>query len=145
MGSAETQAALHTPTSSDTARLQVADRTRQSLSIGAYTLESGVTLPEVVVGYAAYGTLAADGRNALLVTHGYTSGPSMLTPGHHVAESSWAPLLEPGRPLDAGARSVAELSFGRDFVIDGRRAACQQQQGKQKTRNETCTGMSQRG
>jgi len=101
MGSAETQAALQTPTSSDTARLQAADRTRQSLSIGAYTLESGVTLPEVVVGYAAYGTLAADGRNALLVTHGYTSGPSMLTPGHHVAESSWAPLLEPGRPLDA--------------------------------------------
>lgn len=85
----------------DAAALQAADRTRLRLSIGAYTLESGVTLPEVVVGYAAYGTLVADGANAVLVTHGYTSGPSMLTPGHHVAESSWAPLLEPGRPLDA--------------------------------------------
>ena len=85
----------------DMAALQAADRTRLSLSIGPYTLESGVTLPEVVVGYAAYGTLAADGANAVLVTHGYTSGPSMLTPGHHVAESSWAPLMEPGRPLDA--------------------------------------------
>ena len=77
------------------------DAGQRSLSIGPYTLESGVTLPEVVVGYVTYGTLAADGANAILVTHGYTSGPSMLTPGHHVAESSWAPMLEPGRPLDA--------------------------------------------
>lgn len=90
----------------DSARLQAADRTRLSLSIGPYTLESGVTLPEVVVGYAAYGTLAPDGANAVLVTHGYTSGPSMLTPGHHVAESSWAPLMEPGRPLDATCHYV---------------------------------------
>ena len=94
--------AQHPPTAAlDTAALQAADRTRQSLSIGAFTLESGVTLPDVVVGYAAYGTLAPDGANAVLVTHGYTSGPSMLTPGHHVAESSWAPLMDLGRPLDA--------------------------------------------
>jgi len=101
MGLRDAQAAMASPPPSDSAALQAADRTRQNLSIGAYTLESGVTLPEVVVGYAAYGTLAADGANALLVTHGYTSGPSMLTPGHHVAESSWAPLMEAGRPLDA--------------------------------------------
>lgn len=78
----------------------------QQLSIGAYTLESGVTLPDVVVGYASYGRLDTDGANAILVTHGYTSGPSMLTPGHHVAESSWAPLLEAGRPLDAARHFV---------------------------------------
>lgn len=97
----DSPATMDAPTSADTAAMQAADRTRQNLSIGPYTLESGVVLPEVVVSYAAYGTLAADGANALLVTHGYTSGPSMLTPGHHVAESSWAPLMEPGRPLDA--------------------------------------------
>jgi hypothetical protein len=37
-------------TPADTAALQAADRTRLSLSIGPYTLESGVTLPDVVVG-----------------------------------------------------------------------------------------------
>jgi homoserine O-acetyltransferase len=72
----------------------------QQVSIGPYTLESGITLPDVVVAYVAHGTLAADGGNGVLVTHGYTSGPSMLSPGHHVAESSWAPLLGGGRPLD---------------------------------------------
>ena len=97
---------MHPPLSHDTAALQAADRTRLRLSLGPYTLESGVTLPDLVVGYATYGALAADGANALLVTHGYTSGPSMLTPGHHVAESSWAPLLEPGRPLDASRHFV---------------------------------------
>lgn len=71
-----------------------------TLSIGPYTLASGVTLPDVQVAYVAHGRLDADGGNAILVTHGYTSGPSMLSAGHHVAESSWAPLLGPGRPLD---------------------------------------------
>ncbi len=36
----------------------------------------------------------------MLVTHGYTSGPSMLSPGHHTAEGTWSTLLGPGRPLD---------------------------------------------
>lgn len=72
----------------------------QTRSIGAFALESGRVLPEVEVAYVTHGTLAADGRNAILVTHGYTSGPSMLSSGHHTAEGSWAPLLGPGRPLD---------------------------------------------
>lgn len=69
-------------------------------SLGPLTLSSGQVLPELEVAYVTHGRLDADGRNAILVTHGYTSGPSMLSPGHHVAESSWAPLLGPGRPLD---------------------------------------------
>jgi homoserine O-acetyltransferase len=72
----------------------------QTLSIGALPLARGGNLPEVQVAYVAHGRLAADGRNAVLVTHGYTSGPSMLSAGHHTAEGSWAPLLGPGRPLD---------------------------------------------
>ena len=71
-----------------------------TLSLGAHRLSSGTELPALDVAYATFGELAPDGRNAVLVTHGYTSGPSMLVPGHHVAESSWAPLLGPGRPLD---------------------------------------------
>lgn len=72
----------------------------QTISIGPLTLENGQTLPDVDLAYVAHGTLAPDGRNAVLVTHGYTSGPSMLSLGHHTAEGSWAPLLGPGRPLD---------------------------------------------
>jgi homoserine O-acetyltransferase/O-succinyltransferase len=69
-------------------------------SIGALTLQSGVVLPDVSVAHVVHGSLNAKGDNAILVTHGYTSGPSMLAAGHLVAEGSWAPLLGPGRPLD---------------------------------------------
>jgi homoserine O-acetyltransferase/O-succinyltransferase len=72
----------------------------QTLSLGPHRLASGIELPELSVCFNSFGTLAADGANAILVTHGYTSGPSMLTPGHLVAEGSWSPLLGPGRPLD---------------------------------------------
>lgn len=72
----------------------------RTLSIGPYTLACGVRLPDVQVAYVAHGRLAPDGSNAVLVTHGYTSGPSMLSTSHHTAEGSWAPLLGPGRPLD---------------------------------------------
>lgn len=51
----------------------------QTLSIGDFTLASGVVLRDVQVAYVAHGQLAADGGNAILVTHGYTSGPSMLS------------------------------------------------------------------
>ncbi|MBS0342253.1 MAG: alpha/beta fold hydrolase [Proteobacteria bacterium] len=71
-----------------------------TLSIGSFTLESGQVLPDVQVAYVTHGTLDSDARNAVLVTHGYTSGPSMLSPGHHTAEGSWANLLGPDRPLD---------------------------------------------
>ena len=70
------------------------------LAIGPYRLESGQILPAVDVVYVTSGTLAADGGNAVLVTHGYTSGPAMLASGQDAAEGSWAPLLGPGRPLD---------------------------------------------
>ncbi|PIF20134.1 homoserine O-acetyltransferase [Acidovorax sp. 30] len=72
----------------------------QIVSIGPYELVSGVVLPDVEVAYVAHGHLAADGGNGILVTHGYTSAPSMLSQGHHTAEGSWAPLLGPGQPLD---------------------------------------------
>jgi homoserine O-acetyltransferase len=72
----------------------------QTRSIGPFKLASGVVLPDVQVAYVTYGRLAPDGRNGLLVTHGYTSAPSMLSKSHHTAEGSWAGLLGPRRPLD---------------------------------------------
>jgi homoserine acetyltransferase len=43
-----------------------------------FKLESGVVLTELTLAYETYGSLAPDGRNAVLVTHGYTSS-------HHAA------------------------------------------------------------
>jgi hypothetical protein len=44
-------------------------------------LDSGATLPEVTIAYETYGALAADGRNAVLITHSLTSS-------HHAAGKS---------------------------------------------------------
>lgn len=70
------------------------------LEIGSLTLRSGFVLPSVQVAYTTRGQLAPDGRNAILVTHGFTSAHTMIEPGHHVAEGSWVPIIGPGLPLD---------------------------------------------
>lgn len=91
--------------------------------LGAFALVSGEILPELEVAYVAFGTLAGDGRNAILVTHGFTSGPSMLSPGHHTAEGSWAPLLGPGRPLDTDRHFiVCSNMLGSSFGTTGPRS-----------------------
>lgn len=43
-----------------------------------FRLQNGEVMPEANIAYETYGRLAADGRNAVLVTHGYTSS-------HHAA------------------------------------------------------------
>lgn len=92
----------------------------QTLSLGPHRLTSGVELPELDVAYLSFGTLDRDGGNAVLVTHGYTSGPSMLTPGHHVAEGSWANLLGPGRPLDTDRHFIVCANMlGSSFGTTG--------------------------
>lgn len=70
------------------------------LDIGPYTLQSGITLPRVEVAHAAFGTLNAQGDNALVITHGYTSGPSTIAGRHVVAEGSWARMVGPGQVFD---------------------------------------------
>ena len=63
-------------------------------------LASGEVLPSVTIAYRALGRLNAAGDNAVLVLHGYTTGPAMLEPGAHVAEGSWSGLVGPGRAID---------------------------------------------
>lgn len=69
-------------------------------NIGSVLLRSGRVLPSVDVAYVAYGKLAPDGGNAILVTHGFTSAHTMIEPGHLVAEGSWASLVGSGKILD---------------------------------------------
>ena len=49
---------------------------------------------------ARAGRLAADGRNAVLVTHGYTSGHRMIESGAGSSEGAWSTLVGPGAPID---------------------------------------------
>lgn len=63
-------------------------------------LAGGDVLAECTIAYRALGTLNAAGDNAVLVLHGYTTGPSMLDAGANVAEGSWSELVGPGKPID---------------------------------------------
>ena len=74
----------------------------KSMNLGSLTLETGQVLSDVTIAYDTYGRLAPDGRNAILITHGYTSN-------HHAAgrygpaDSKvgwWDRLIGPGRAID---------------------------------------------
>ncbi len=65
-----------------------------------FRLENGVVLPELKLAYETYGRLARDGRNAVLIAHGYTSD-------HHAAgqlagggKGWWDGLIGPGKAFD---------------------------------------------
>ncbi len=63
-------------------------------------LQSGVILPTLVTAYRTRGTLSADGRNAVLVAHGYTGGMEIIEDDVDSAEGTWGTLIGPGRPID---------------------------------------------
>ncbi|MFI5002010.1 MAG: alpha/beta fold hydrolase, partial [Reyranellales bacterium] len=67
----------------------------------SFRLESGTVMPEAAIAYETYGTLAPDGRNAVLLTHGFTSSQHMA--GRYAeggAEGSWDGLVGPGKAID---------------------------------------------
>lgn len=76
------------------------DRTHASYTFTDFGLQSGEVLPEVTIAYVTRGRLEPDGRNAVLVTHGYTSGPRMIEPGAGSSEGAWSTLVGPGAPID---------------------------------------------
>jgi homoserine O-acetyltransferase/O-succinyltransferase len=65
-----------------------------------FRLRSGVVLPQVTIAYRTLGTLAPNRDNAVLVTHGNTSGPQMIDPGGMTGEGSWNELVGPGKAVD---------------------------------------------
>jgi homoserine O-acetyltransferase/O-succinyltransferase len=71
-----------------------------SVTLRDFRLRSGEILPEATIAYVTRGALAPDGRNAILVTHGYTSGPAMIRPGVASSEGAWSSLVGPGAPID---------------------------------------------
>jgi homoserine O-acetyltransferase len=66
-----------------------------------FALESGRVLPELRIAYETYGRLAPDRRNAVLLTHGYTSNHHLVgRSGSTLAEGLWNSLVGPGRAID---------------------------------------------
>jgi homoserine O-acetyltransferase len=67
-----------------------------------FRLQNGAVIPEVNIAYETYGRLAANGKNAVLVTHGYTS--SHHAAGHNPANGNqpgwWDGLIGPGKAID---------------------------------------------
>ncbi|WP_433027212.1 homoserine O-acetyltransferase MetX [Actinomycetospora sp. CA-053990] len=73
---------------------------RRFVDLGAVTLESGETLPDVRVAYETWGRF--DGTNAVLVLHALT-GDSHVTgdPGlGHPTPGWWSAIIGPGRAID---------------------------------------------
>ena len=64
-------------------------------------LQSGEVLHGACTAYRTLGQLDADGGNAVLVLHGYTTGPAMLDAGANVAEGSWSELVGPGKAINS--------------------------------------------
>ena len=66
-----------------------------------FKLQGGAVLPEMTIAYETYGKLAADGRNAVLLTHGYTSS-------HHMRWPVLGP--RPARTISSSRHSVPSNS-----------------------------------
>ncbi len=74
----------------------------RSFLIREFRLQNGTAMPQAQIVYETYGRLAPDGRNAALITHGYTSS-------HHAAGRNpanggqagwWDGLIGPGKAID---------------------------------------------
>ena len=67
-----------------------------------FALEGGGTLSEVQLAFETWGTLAADGSNAVLVCHALTgdSHAAGRQGNGHATPGWWDPMIGPGRPLD---------------------------------------------
>jgi homoserine O-acetyltransferase/O-succinyltransferase len=75
--------------------------TRGAFALGDFALDAGAVLPGAELAYETYGTLAADGRNGVVVGHGYTS--SHHAAGLHAGDTEpgwWDGVIGPGRAID---------------------------------------------
>ena len=91
----------------------------QFFTIRDFRLHNGVVMPEVKIAYETYGKLAPDGRNAVLIAHGYTS--SHHAAGYNPANGNnpgwWNGLIGPGKAIDTDrlfvvASNMLGSSFG---------------------------------
>jgi len=84
-----------------------------------FRLQNGTVLPAVRIAYETYGRLAAHGRNAVLITHGYTGSHHAAgrSPANGNLPGSWDGLIGPGKAIDTDklfvlASNMLGSSFG---------------------------------
>jgi len=67
-----------------------------------FRLSDGSTMPDATIAYETYGRLAPHGRNAVLVTHGYTGSHRAAgrNPANGGQPGSWDGLIGPGKAID---------------------------------------------
>ena len=75
---------------------------RRFARIGDLELDSGAVLEDVTMAYETWGTLAADGGNAVLVLHALTGDSHVRGPAgpSHASPGWWEEMVGPGRPID---------------------------------------------
>ncbi|MGL4745549.1 MAG: homoserine O-acetyltransferase MetX [Dermatophilaceae bacterium] len=76
--------------------------TRRFENLGDLALERGGVLPDVVVAYETWGTLAPSGNNAILVEHALTGDSHVVGEAGlgHPSPGWWPSMVGPGAPLD---------------------------------------------
>ena len=84
-----------------------------------FRLANGTLMPEATIAYETYGRLRPDGRNAVLITHGYTGSHHAAgrNPANGGQPGSWDGLIGPGKPIDTDrlfvvASNMLGSSFG---------------------------------
>ena len=67
-----------------------------------FPLTNGAVMPEATIAYETYGRLAPHGRNAVLVTHGFTGSHHAAgrNPANGDQPGSWDGLIGPGKAID---------------------------------------------
>jgi homoserine O-acetyltransferase len=71
-------------------------------SIRDFRLAHGETMPEATIAYETYGRLSPNGRNAVLITHGFTGSHRAAgqNPANGGQPGSWDGLIGPGKAID---------------------------------------------
>jgi homoserine O-acetyltransferase len=88
-------------------------------TIPEFRLTGGAVLPNATIAYETYGRLAPHGRNAVLITHGYTGSHHAAgrNPANGNQPGSWNGLIGPGKAIDTDklfvvASNMIGSSFG---------------------------------
>ncbi|WP_066040189.1 homoserine O-acetyltransferase MetX [Herbiconiux solani] len=75
---------------------------RRFVEVGAFSFESGESVPQVRLAFETYGTLAPERDNAILVLHALTGDSNLNHPAEpgHPTDGWWPGLVGPGLPID---------------------------------------------
>ncbi|MFJ2618939.1 homoserine O-acetyltransferase [Glutamicibacter sp. NPDC087344] len=79
-------------------------------SVGEYSFEFGGYLPQVTLAYETWGTLNADGSNAVLVMHALT-GDAHVSQGDSQTAGWWEDFVGPGRTVDTNRFYVVSINM----------------------------------